>query len=399
MLKSGFGCPLIVVMYLSSFVVPATAKDVDTTAMVLASNYSWRDKSSNLRGEDLPIKAKACAIEEIVVAAAQISSQKYSESRSKYPTTIKSIHVAVGDKVKRGALLASADTDSLKKMLEIYLDYERLIRSELKVIAGKTESTKARRARLKSLVEKKIVSESDLDQIDKWIQTLENERERMLNQLESFRKSIRQYTSQIHNANFYSEIDGEVTRLIADPKSIIGVLNAMSESLIARVEQAGAYTADMPLLDSQVQKIKVGMNAKVILPDGSSYNGHVTQISTLPFQEKRDDASSSRGFGANAGSTTELPVTYLAKVDFKRPGPILPAGLHASVEIIAGTHQAKLCLPWNAIQVSDRGNFINAFTEGAGFRVEPVILGKTGRYYVEILSPLSENVITLSRLW
>jgi len=348
--------------------------------------------------EQIPTRVRACDIEDIVTAPARIESLRYQEVRANYMTMVKKIHVAVGEKVKPGQLLATADTESLNKMLDIYVDYLSLIKGELNIVGTKLRDLVSRRVRVQGLFDRQIVSLAELDSLDKTITSAKYERDRLLKQLETNQKSIEQYNLQIKNANFYSQINGEVTQLIADPRAVTGFLTVMPGSMVAKVEQAGAYSAYVSLLDSQMHGIHIDMTAAVHLPDGSSYPGRVSNLSILPVRALKSDANASRGNGENP-TPTSGPVKYLAKIEFSRQGPILPSGLHASVDLVVGRKRAMRCLPWNAIEVVDGNGFVRSFQEKKGWSLIPVALGKKGMYDVVVLTELGQDSVVMARLW
>ena len=86
-------------------------------------------------------------------------------------------------------------------------------------------------------------------------------------------------------------------------------------------------------------------------------------------------------------------------VDFERAGEILPAKLLADVRIVKSSANVKSCLPWNAIEVVGGQTFARIFTEGQGWAKKPIKIGKQGRYYVEVETPIPSAAIVKSKLW
>jgi multidrug efflux pump subunit AcrA (membrane-fusion protein) len=337
-------------------------------------------------------------IDDEVRVAARVVSREFYEARSDYMSTIESFQVKRGDVVKKGQILATTDTTSLKQMLGIYQDYAGLYESQLRIAKNNLRVAEGRRDRLKGLVAKGIIPQSDFDDAEKQALAANGTREQMERALADMRKSANSLLEQIRNANFYSGIDGIVTQLIVDPRSLSGTLGVMSGTLVARVDLPGKYRAEAQLLDTQVHSLKAGMRAEVILPDGSAIDGKVTFVSALPFDRKASDARGG-GFGEATTGGADAMTSYKAVIDFERAGEILPAGLLAMARIVTNQYKSSRCVPWNAIEVDAGQAYIDMFTEGKGWARVPVELGRLGRYDVELKSKLPEAAVITSRLW
>jgi multidrug efflux pump subunit AcrA (membrane-fusion protein) len=64
---------------------------------------------------------------------------------------LEKIHVNQGEKVKKGQLLVSTNTSSLKQMLAIYTDYMSMYDGYLKIVTKDLKMAEERRGRLKGL--------------------------------------------------------------------------------------------------------------------------------------------------------------------------------------------------------------------------------------------------------
>jgi hypothetical protein len=137
------------------------------------------------------------------------------------------------------------------------------------------------------------------------------------------------------------------------------------------------------------------------LPDGTTIVGKVTEVSTLPTEKKVEISGYSSYSYQNESETkaTGGLTFYRVIVEFDRAGAILPPNLLADVSIIKSTHQAKSCLPWNAIQIVDGKPSIQILEDGKGWSRIPVRLGKRGRYDVEVETPLAASTVVKSRIW
>jgi multidrug efflux pump subunit AcrA (membrane-fusion protein) len=350
---------------------------------------------------ELPTKPKSCVIQDDLRVASRIFAAQYQEVRPEYMSLIGSFNVTRGQSVKKGQLLATAVTSNLEKMRDIYQDYAQLYLGQLRIATNSRKVIEARRERIKNLTEKGVMAASELEQVDSAVVSAKQVEERMQRGLESMQKNVDAYSVQIKQSNFFSSIDGVVTELIVDPKSLSGNLMVMAGTVIAKIEKPGRYRAEAQLFDSQVHGVAAGMNATVTLPDGTTIVGKVTEVSTLPTEKKVEISGYSSYSYQNESETkaTGGLTFYRVIVEFDRAGAILPPNLLADVSIIKSTHQAKSCLPWNAIQIVDGKPSIQILEDGKGWSRIPVRLGKRGRYDVEVETPLAASTVVKSRIW
>lgn len=350
---------------------------------------------------DLEIRPKSCTIENEIHAASRITSKAFEEIRSEYMSSINSFSVTRGQVVKKGQLIATIDTTNLRRMKEIYEDYANLYSSQMRVAEKNHLLASARRDRLRGLADKGIIAQSELEQSERQVIAASDFRERIRRGVESMQKTVGTYDEQIKKANLYSGIDGVVTELIVDPRSMSGKLNVMPGTLVAKIEKPGYYLASASLMDSQIHGIQKGMKAEVTLPDGSTIMGDVESVSTLPVLETLQNQDQFSQFGSSQGEAKNEKASnlYKANIVFFRPGPILPSGLLSRVRIVTSETSVKTCLPWNALVLKDGKPFVKSFKAGQGWSTIPISIGKTGRFDVEITSKLPQSAIILSRLW
>ena len=218
----------------------------------------------------LPVHTRPCQFDHDMTVAVRVRSKDQYEARPTYSVVLEKIHVKKGERVKKGQLLVSTNTKSLTQMLGIYNDYLAMYAGYLKVVTKDLKVTEGRRDRLKGLVAKGIIPQSELEAADKLVLSVGGNVQNVTRSKEGIQKNIDQLNQQIREANFYSGIDGIVTDLIADPDNMGGSVNVYPGTPVARVEKPGSYIADATLIDTQIHRIKSGMSATVIFGDGTS---------------------------------------------------------------------------------------------------------------------------------
>jgi multidrug efflux pump subunit AcrA (membrane-fusion protein) len=370
-----------------------------------APNNLWAQKKSSRQtdgvsgAERLPVHLRACRFDDEMTVAVRVRSKEQYEARPTYSVTLEKIHVKKGERVKKGQLLVSTNTKSLTQMLGIYSDYMSMYTSYLKVVTNDLKVAEARRDRLKGLVAKGIIPQSELDAADKMVLSVGGSVQSVTRSKEGIEKNIDQLNQQIREANFYSGIDGIVTDLVADPDNMVGSVNVYPGTPVARVEKPGSYIADATLIDTQIHRIKPGMNATVTLGDGTSRPGSVVFVSPLSsIAGNVADNGAGGSWGAPPNPSAKLP-TYTAHIAFDRDGAILPNGLMASATLVTETVNGGRCLPYNTLSFEAGKPMIKIFSEGSGWKKQPIEIGRRGRYEFEVKTNLDPSVVVQSKLW
>jgi macrolide-specific efflux system membrane fusion protein len=363
----------------------------------------WAQKNAGRQNfssvDTIPIHVRPCQFEQEISVAVRIHSQQQHEAKPTYSVQLEKVHVKRGDRVKKGQILVSTNTKSLNQMLNIYSDYLVMYDGFLRVMAKDLKVTEARRTQLKGLAAKGIIAQSELDAAEKAMLSVISNLQRTNRSRDSIQKSVDELHMQIREANFFSHIDGVVTDLIANSENMLGSLNVYPGTLVARVEKPGVYVADATLIDTQVHRLRIGMEARIMLSDGAVYPGTVAFISPL---------SSTSGFVADRGrseydgtsESAKIPLpTYTVQIVFSRDGDILPNGLMASATLVTDAIRSGRCLPYNTLVFSDGKPFINVFSEGLGWRRQAVQIGRRGRFDYEVLNKLEASAVIQSKLW
>ena len=201
--------------------------------------------------------------------------------------------------------------------------------------------------------------------------------------------------NQIKESQFFSPIDGVVTRLIADPRAVAGRVVADMNAVVARIDRPDYYIVKSQLLDTQAQSVKAGMPAVVRLASGVEFKGLVKFVSPSALTQSAGKANQYSMPSNNVGKIT----SFETEIAFEKSGEILPIGAAAYVKVTFGLVRAKQCLSWNSIRVENGRTFISVFGEKSGWQDQEVALGRRGQHYVEVLSNIEPNLMIASSLW
>jgi|GEM_PF-7131695 len=343
----------------------------------------------------VPVKPRACTVSKSIFSPGKLRSSEFFESKSSFGVFISEVHVDLGSRVRKGQLIASTSEQFLAKSAEWAAQQVAFGKMHLSKVLADVKYYKDKADRLEILAAKQLVSTSVLEAAESEYRESLNTEKNVRKYLVNSEISLREAQDKQKQANFYAGGDGVVTQLIADRKSMTGPLLTEYNSVIVRVDKPGRYVVETGLLDSQVQKVRVGQKAQVELPDSSLLPGTVTYVSSSPLSsggpENRADVHSGKNSGSN-------PV-YRVSIALEKDGELLPQDLPVTAEIFLGQQRAAKCLPWNAVKVFNGKPYLSVFASDRGWTFRPVKIGLSDRTNIEVISVPEELGEISAAMW
>jgi macrolide-specific efflux system membrane fusion protein len=261
--------------------------------------------------------------------------------------TVSKLNVAVGDTVKKGDVLATADTTELKRQLADATDAWRVARIQ------------------QTIAEEALADASGTDPVRQATMNLYNAQ----TQLSNAQATRRTLADQLAAATLKAPIDGVVTAV-----NVVEGLAAPTGDAIV-VDSTGLQVTAQ-VVESDLAKIVVGQTASVsISAVGADVTGKVTSIAPTAT-----DSSSSNGV-----------VSYAATIVLTDPPATVRAGMTADVTITVANASGVLTVPAAALRGS-AGNYTVLLLDATGQPVaQPVTVGLITASLAEIKSGLTEG--------
>lgn len=261
--------------------------------------------------------------------------------------------IYLGQKVKKGELLAQLDNVSAR------LAYEQSI-STLKSAESQMKTSKLSYDRTRTLYEQGSASLSDFENTKNAYQNAESSYESAL-------RSVGIQKEQINYGYIYAPDEGIISSVSAEigenaqPGQTVGVLNA-GEKIIIRLGLPENIINDV----QENMKVKISFSAL----SNKLYNGYVSEVSPAIDQ------------------TTS---TYQAKVTLSNVDNLIKSGMAATVSFVFDQSSAKaLIIPAKAVGEDSKGRFVFLIDEGEKTTVkkQPVKIGELNTNGFEILEGL-----------
>jgi macrolide-specific efflux system membrane fusion protein len=261
--------------------------------------------------------------------------------------TVSKLEVAVGDTVKKGEVLATADTTELKRQLADATDAWRVARIQ------------------QTIAEEALADASGTDPVRQATMNLYNAK----TQVSNAQATRSQLAEQLAAGTLKAPIAGIVTAV-----NIVEGLDAPSGDAIVIDSTGLQVTAQV--VESDLAKIVVGQAASVAIGAvGADVTGTVTSIAPT----------------ATTSNSSNGVVSYAATIVLTDPPAAVRAGMTADVTITVANASNVLTVPAAALRGS-AGNYTVLLLDAAGQPVaQPVTVGLVTASLAEIKSGLTEG--------
>ena len=221
---------------------------------------------------------------------------------------LQAINLEVGQRVKRGDVLAEIDPASLN--LKVQQNSASLDEASAQLRNAQLDYD-----RKKTLLEKNYVTQSEFDSASSQLKSLQA-------QVDQARRQLDLSKEDLNKAKLESPFDGVISSVEAQDYAQVG-----AGEMILGLYSEGSYEVSFSVPAVIINKLKVGTTASISFADipGQEYTGHIKEL------------------GSRAGQVSAFPVV----VSLNDPPASLRAGMAADVElsILVGDGSEGLLVP------------------------------------------------------
>lgn len=312
------------------------------------ARIATRRSASGPRHQSIPIVQVELAGRDTVVSTLRLTGDVVSMHQAtvvaQVSGTLEKIHVAMGEQVSEGQVLAEIDPTQLEQ--------------DAQQAAATYFAAKADYDRQQQLMEQKLTSQQDFENSEKLMKVAE--------------AAYQTAQTRLGYAHVTAPFAGTVTRSYLDPGAIV----TASGSTLFSLMDLNDVKVVVDVLEKDVPLVAAGTEAEVLadaLPN-DTFPGHVGRLS-----EAVDPA------------TRTMPVEVFVPNRNQRLKP----GMYATVFLVLSVHPDAVTVPTQAVLKDARGSFVYSVVADTArrVRVEPGI-DENGR--TEVVSGLTgtESVIT-----
>ncbi len=300
-------------------------------------------------------------------------SSKQANLSFKVSGTINKLKVKVGDRVRRGQVLATLDA------IDYSIEYDQAVanmkNAETQIKAAQTQkvTTKSIYDRVEKLYENNTVPLSEYEEAKASYEAAESQYDAALAQMAASKKQVEGAKNQVSYARLTAPFSGVITEVSAEENELIP-----SGNVLAVLSAEGRPEVSVGIPESLIAQIRKGQKVDInfsVMPE-KTFSGRISEVA----------------FSSSEAST------YPVIIQIDKPSKAIRPGMAANVTLSMGQSKGQapiLTAPSNAIGEGTEGNFAFVLTKAGDdvytVKKSTVTVGQLNQKGFEIKDGLSEG--------
>jgi membrane fusion protein, macrolide-specific efflux system len=330
-------------------------------------------------------------IEDSVLATGSISALKTVSVGSQATGQIKTLKVKLGQKLKKGDLIAEIDSetqkDSLKDAQSSLENYEAQLASK-KVTLEKDEIKYNRQT---EMFKSQATSQENVDDAKITLEQAKADVIQIQTQISQAKNAVNTAQVNLSYTKISSPIDGVIVSI---PVTEGQTVNAVQSSpTIVEIAQLETVIVKPEIAESDVIRVKPGMPLYfTILGDGDKkYYSTLKSIDPGP-KSLSDNTSTSSSTSSSSSSDSSSGIYYYGLFEIPNPDGRFRISMTAQVSIVLASAHDALIIPSNAVKKDSKGNQTVSILDKKGKIIkQEVKIGIDNNIDAQILSGLSDG--------
>jgi macrolide-specific efflux system membrane fusion protein len=347
-------------------------------------------------GEKVPryltAEVKRTDLEDAVLAGGILHAAKQVDVGAQVSGQLKSIGVELGDKVRKGQLLAQIDPTLSQHALRQAQATEKELRAQRRAAAARLVEAKRIDGRQRQLLSIGAVSREAAETAQALLEVRRSELDSLEAQLEKARIEIERAQANVGYTRILAPIDGEVVAIVTQEGQT--VIAEQQAPVILKLAELDTMTVKAQVSEADVVRIAPGQRAYfTILGDpGKRYEGRLRAVEPAPhdFADAPTSANAGAAKGAKAAGTA---VFYHALFDVPNPDRRLRISMTTQVSIVLETASQALTIPASALgeKTEDGAYTIRVLDTKGRAQTRSVRVGINNNVRAEVVAGLGEG--------
>ena len=307
--------------------------------------------------------------------AGTVQSSKEAKLSFKVNGNINQLPIKVGDKVRRGQLIARIDATDYQVQVE--QSKSNLLSADTQIKSAESQLINARATyqRVEKLYENNSVSLRDFEQAKSALETAEAGYQAAKAQAAASGKQVEASKNQVSYSRLTAPFSGIITAINVEENEFVG-----AGTPIAMLNAESQPEVRVGIPEVTIANVKKGQ--KVVI--------HFSTVSEQSFA----GVVSEVGYSSSGGSTYPVIIRIEKPADFIRPG--MAAHVHFDFGKAKGDIEEKLYLPIAAVGEDDNGNFVYALKKENDYYLvqkQMIEIGELSKSGFELMKGLKEGDI------
>ncbi|WP_296232243.1 efflux RND transporter periplasmic adaptor subunit [Pseudomonas sp. UBA4617] len=331
-------------------------------------------------------------IESSVTALGTLQPRRYVDVGAQASGQIHTLHVEVGDTVRKGQLLVEIDPSTQQARLDAGRYSIDNLKAQLAEQRAQFQLARQQLKRQRDLAAAGATRDEDVQTATAQLNVTQARIDMFQAQIRQAQASLRSDEAELGYTRIYAPMDGTVVAVDAREGQ---TLNAQQQTpLILRIARLSPMTVWAQVSEADIGKVKPGMTAYFTTLAGGKRRWTSTVRQVLPVPPKPlEQASQGGGSPASVsnGSAGNQVVQYSVLLDVDNPDGALMAEMTTQVFFVAGKASQVLTVPRAALDEADGLRLARVLTRDGKVEQRQVRTGLSDRLRVQVLDGLSEG--------
>ena len=339
-------------------------------------------------------------LEASVLATGTINAYRLVSVGARATGEVKRLHVALGDEVKQGQLIAEIDALTQKNTLR---DAQAALKSAEALLVSKQAALKqadlaARRQR--ELTAAEVGTPADLESAEATLETAQANVDSQKALIAQARVAVDTAEVNLGYAQVLAPMDGTVVAIMTEQGQTVNA--SQSAPTIVKLAKLDTMTIKAKISEADAPRVKPGMSVYFSLLGEPDHRIEAKLRALEPGDTTLSDSSSSStssstSSSSSSSSSTTSAIYYNGIFDVPNPGRKLQINMTAQVTIVLAQAKDVLTIPATALGTRDaQGNYRVQVLEGDYLQDRTVQVGLNNRVRAQVLAGLQagDKVVT-----
>ncbi|MGN8249889.1 efflux RND transporter periplasmic adaptor subunit [Pseudomonas sp. SMV7] len=331
-------------------------------------------------------------IESSVTALGTLQPRRYVDVGAQASGQIHTLHVEVGDTVRKGQLLVEIDPSTQQARLDAGRYSIDNLKAQLAEQRAQFQLARQQLKRQRDLAAAGATRDEDVQTATAQLNVTQARIDMFQAQIRQAQASLRSDEAELGYTRIYAPMDGTVVAVDAREGQ---TLNAQQQTpLILRIARLSPMTVWAQVSEADIGKVKPGMTAYFTTLAGGKRRWTSTVRQVLPVPPKPlEQASQGGGSPASVsnGSAGNQVVQYSVLLDVDNPDGALMAEMTTQVFFVAGKASQVLTVPRAALDDADGLHLARVLTRDGKVEQRQVRTGLSDRLRVQVVDGLNEG--------
>jgi macrolide-specific efflux system membrane fusion protein len=359
--------------------------------LVLVAAAGWGIKSVYFKPPSAPqvITADVTVddIEDTVLASGTIEASQEVSVGAQVSGQIKRLHVALGDQVRKGQLIAEIDSTTQNNTLRNAEAQVSLLQAQRQARQAQLRQAELNYQRKKDLFKMDAGSKADLDDAEATLATTRAEIVALDAQMRQASISVDTARVNLGYTSIMAPLDGVVIAVVAEEGRTVNAMQ--SAPTIIKLAKLDKVQIKAQISEADVVRVKPGLPVyfTILGEPQRRYQARLRAIEPVPESEQTDTKTTTTNSSTSA-------IYYNGLFDVDNPEGKLRVAMTAQVFIVLDRADKTLVIPATALGQRDRksGTYDVKVLEGEGFQqslsTRQVKIGLNNRVQAQVLSGL-----------